>query len=184
MEGSTLVSTIQKVKIENLTETLFHSYGNLIHCGDRPPDFKGIKAELWRTPFEVKGTTELGFIRYGFQQLRFTKLERHFNVTQSFIPLGNKPAIMVVAPSKDTVDGNIIPRPEEVRAFLIDGSAGITLKKAIWHALDRFPLSPPHIDFVLITSKETTDDLQRKENKLTQTVDYEERYGVSFELTW
>ena len=175
--------TIQKVKIENLTENSFQPYGYPIDSGNRSPDFKGIKAELWRTPFEIEGTTELGFIRYGFQQLRFTKLERHFNVTQSFIPLGNKPSLMVVAPAKEPIDRNIIPKPEEVRAFLIDGSAGITLKKATWHALDRFPLYPPHVDFVLITSKETTDELQRKENKLTQTVDYEERYGVSFELT-
>jgi ureidoglycolate hydrolase len=74
------------------------------------------------------------------------------------------------------------------RAFLLDGSQGYALARGTWHSLDRYPLHPPDARWVIITDHETQDDLvtadaSKHEMRLTQEVDYEDRFGVRFVLT-
>jgi len=114
--------------------------------------------------------------------MRLSRLERHFNVTQAFVPLGSGPALLAVAASTDAAT---IPRPEEVRAFLIDGSCGYVLKRGTWHSPDRYPVQRGESRVVMVTSRSTQDELETKPRdawRLTQQVDYAERFGVTFQL--
>ncbi len=56
-----------------------------------------------------------------------TMLERHALGSQSFIPLGQRRFVIVVAPAGDA------PRMEDVRAFITNGEQGITLSPGVWH---------------------------------------------------
>ena len=58
---------------------------------------------------------------------RVTTLERHALGSQSFIPLGQRRFVMVVAPVGDA------PRVEDVRAFITDGAQGVVLAPGVWH---------------------------------------------------
>jgi ureidoglycolate lyase len=56
-----------------------------------------------------------------------TTLERHALASQSFIPLGQRRFVIVVAPA------GAAPRVADVRAFITDGAQGITLSPGVWH---------------------------------------------------
>lgn len=173
------------ISVEPLTEERFRPFGDLISATDRPVDFHGINSEGWKTNFEVDGPPVIMFLRSGNEGLRFTRLERHFGVTQTFIPLGQVPAVVAVGAPTDPSDPAAIPAPEEIRGFLIDGSVGYVLKRGTWHSLDRYPLSPASSDIVIISGQTTQDELEnapRDQWRLTQDVDYATQCGVTFEF--
>jgi len=181
------MTRVHELRIELLTEEAFRPFGQIISAKGRPPDFRGEGGTLgWSIDFRA-GTPLVTFLKTPFQGLQFKKLERHFNVTQAFIPLGGTAAVVAVAAPSQGADRDAIPQPEEVRAFLLDGTKGYALAKNTWHSLDRFPLYPPDTSFVMITDHETQDDLTLAYaagggGKLTLEVDYERRLGVTFAM--
>ncbi len=122
------------------------------------------------------------FYRSSSVGLRFNLLERHHYVTQSFVPLGTTPAVIAVAAP---TAADTIPEPEDLRAFLLDGTAGYVMQAGTWHALDRFPLSDAPADVVIITDKATQRELESNSAGpwvRTEAVDYAERFGIVFEF--
>jgi ureidoglycolate lyase len=180
------MATIHELRVEPLTEEAFAPFGQIISAKDRAPDFKTESGtEGWAVDFR-SGRPLIMLLRTKYQGLRFSKLERHFNVTQSFLPLGGAPAVVAVAPP--STDRNVIPAPADVRAFLLDGTQGYALARGTWHSLDRFPLYPPDTRWVILTDHETQDDLltaYRGEGgwTLSQEVDYQAHSGVTFALS-
>ncbi len=83
----------------------------------------------WRMGFAVDGDIELMFAHYVHRDIRWTLMERHFNVTQSFMALGGVSSVMVVADPTGDDATSPLPRPETVRAFHVDGSQGVMLWK-------------------------------------------------------
>ncbi len=175
---------LHEVRIESLVEDMFAPFGRLISTRDGPPDYRGASGtQGWHVAFE-SGQPLLSVLKTPYLGLQFAKMERHFHVSQAFVPLGGGPAVVAVAPP--TPDG---PRPqlEAIRAFLLDGSKGYVLHLGTWHSLDRFPLAPPDTTFLMITDQETQRDLTdsyagRERWALTQEVDLEVEYGVTVAL--
>jgi len=169
---------VQPVRIEPLTDAAFRPFGQILGAGDRPPDYRGDGGSYgWRVDFQADGGLRVGVSMSPFQGLRFARLERHFHVTQTFVPLDGSRAVVAVAPPTDPADREAIPAPESIRAFLIDGTKGYLLGKGTWHSIDRFPLAPPSTLFVVLNERETAEDPAR-----SQIVDYAARFGVTFEL--
>ncbi|MCG5262364.1 ureidoglycolate lyase [Cupriavidus gilardii] len=59
--------------------------------------------------------------------LALTSFERHPLGSQAFIPLGEAPFLVVVAPPGDTIE------PQAVRAFVTNGRQGVNYRKGVWH---------------------------------------------------
>jgi ureidoglycolate lyase len=176
------MSRIIRVSVEPLTEDAFRPFGELLSVKDRSPDFQGVSSAGWKAAFDATATPVIMLLSSQYVGMQFNLLEHHKNVTQTFIPLGGSPAIIAVA--APTTEGTI-PAPEDVRAFLLDGSAGYVLHKGTWHSLDRYPLRPPSSEIVIITSQDTQQELETVEQehwRLTRQVDYQAEYGVMFEL--
>jgi ureidoglycolate hydrolase len=174
-----------KVKVEPLTEAAFRPFGQLISLSDRPPDIEGVNSDSWKSSFEADGPTLVMLISSRNEGLRFTRLERHLGVTQTFIPLGQVPAVIAVAAPTTTDNPAAIPAPEDVHGFLIDGSAGYLLKRGTWHSLDRYPLSEQASQIVIITDHRTQKEIEHTpldQWHLTQNVDYATRFGITFEI--
>ncbi|UTW13220.1 ureidoglycolate lyase [Marinobacterium rhizophilum] len=74
--------------------------------------------------------------------LKVTMLERHPLASQAFIPQGQQPFIVIVAPPGETID------PADIRAFLCDGSQGINYHPGVWH--HSLLALRPNQDFVLV----------------------------------
>jgi ureidoglycolate lyase len=182
------MATVYQVKIEPLTDEGFAPFGETISAKDRAPDFRSASGtQGWAIDFRA-GRPLVMLLKTPYQGLTFTKLERHFNLTQAFIPLGGTPAVLAVAPPSPTEDGETVPPPDQIRAFLLDGTRGYALARGTWHSLDRFPLYPPDTTWVIITDHETQQDLNsayagRGGWQLTQEVDYAARFGATFALT-
>lgn len=109
--------------------------------------------------------------------LEVNQLEAHSGVTQSFFPAGRSAAVLVVAPP---TEAGVLPRREDARAFLLDGTAGYVLHKNTWHSLDRLPIGEEPTRWIMITDTETQRDLAGVEHgaaKLTRMIDLEAEWG-------
>ena len=93
--------------------------------------------------FAIDGEIELEFAEFDHKPvLEFTRMERHYNVTQAFFPLGNDASVTVFAPPTDPRDPLAVPKPADMRALYMDGAQGIMMWKGTWHS-GRFPARPP-----------------------------------------
>ena len=177
-----------EIAIEPLTAEAFEPFGQIIGRHGSPPVFSGPHIDSWRMDFGADGPVELMFSRYVYMPMEFGEMERHFNVTQSFVPLGDSPSVMVVAPRTGQGGGpKNWPRADSVRAFYVSANQGILLWKGTWHALTRFPARPPFADFALITGQETQSELERQRSDgtapvLTEVCDFTKAEGIVFNV--
>ena len=81
---------------------------DLLDHGGRP-SLSVFRANAVRLPFEVR------------------ELERHRLGSQTFLPLGGTPFVVVVALGDDA------PDDDTLAAFLVDGRCGITFGRGTWH---------------------------------------------------
>ncbi len=176
-----------ELRLETISEANFEAFGEILQKKSSIPAFTGKNMQSWRIQFSVEGKVELMLNRFYFQPFEFSKMERHFHVTQTFIPLGNMPMIMVVSASTQTDDWASVPKPEDIHAFYVDGTKGIMLRKGTWHALHRFPVHPPYVDIGLITEAETQKELELElagghKPRRTQVIDYEDLLNINFRI--
>lgn len=170
------------VRAEMLAPDTFLPFGQVLCLRDQPPDFHGTTSIGWKANYQGSGEPLIMTLSSRYVGMRCTTLERHLNVTQTFIPLGRVPSIIAVAAPTDR---DATPAPEDVRAFIIDGSCGYVLMAGTWHSPDRYPLYPPSAEIVIITSHDTQHELEtldRTEWQFTQAIDYQAEIGVTFEF--
>jgi ureidoglycolate lyase len=167
--GTKKPGMIHELKVEPLTAKAFKPFGELLDPKSRSPLRRSIVPDRG---FQILGKTVVATIWQPFQGRTFTQLERHFAVTQGFIPLSGSPSVVAVAPPTDPKDPNDIPDPNDVRAFLIDGSVGFRYKIGTWHSLNRYLLRPPGATFVILNVDPNP----------TEVVDYRKRFGITFKV--
>jgi ureidoglycolate hydrolase len=172
------------IELEPLSASAFAPFGQVIGLTEGPPVFRGPHIESWRHDFAADGDVEVMFTRYAHRAMTFSRVERHFAVTQAFVPLDGVPWVMAVAGPTIPEDPSAEPRPDSVRAFYVEGNRGIMLRKGAWHALTRFPVSSAGASF---TGKATQQELERQMRggpppTLTQVVDFGERFGVAVRI--
>jgi ureidoglycolate lyase len=160
---------LHELTIEPLTAKAFKPFGKVLDAPQRPANRRTL---VYDKGFGVDGKTTLGVIWQPFSGLTFSRLERHFNVTQAFVPLSGSLAVVAVAAPTDCDDPAAVPTPAQVRAFLIDGSVGFRYHVGTWHSLDRYVLHPPGATFAIINV----------EPNPTQVVDYADTFGVVFKI--
>jgi ureidoglycolate lyase len=158
---------IHELKIEPLTAEAFAPFGTLLDVRERPAGRRLIEYDK---AFHVAGSTKVGVIWEPYSDLTLTQLERHFSVTQSFIPLSGSVSVMAVARPTDPDDPKDVPGPDQVRAFLIDGTVGFRYDVGTWHSPNRSVLHPPGATFVIVSVEPSP----------TQVVDYGKAFGVAF----
>lgn len=159
------MGTVHRLKVEPMTADSFRPFGEMVETKAMPSH----ERQFFSVPFAIDGKTTVDVIWQPFAGKTFTQLERHFNVTQTFVPLGGSLAVVAVAPPTGPDE---IPNPEDVRAFLIDPERGYAYKVGTWHSLDRYILSPPGASFVILNVDPNP----------TEVVDYEQTRGIAFEV--
>ena len=107
--------------------------------------------------FACEGQVDLSLATLRRRPGRVRYLERHFQHTQTFIPLGGKPFVVVLAPP---TEGDM-PNLAQARAFRIDGAQGLALHVGVWHEFP-FPFEDD-TDIVVVLSSRTTLDLTSKD---------------------
>ena len=141
-----LMTLRRRLTIEPMTAESFAPFGRLLEPSGMPAD----RRVMTPSEFECDGGTTIHTIWQPSGGRSFSRLERHFGVTQTFFQLSGSPSVVCVARPTDLDDPNAVPRPEEVRAFLIDSGRGFSFGRGTWHSLDRYVLAPPGATFVIL----------------------------------
>lgn len=175
---------VHPLRVEPLTEDAFAPYGELLAERSRDPDLSIAGLRGWTAAFEADASTQLLFFTTDYKEPRFVAMERHLHVAQAVIPVRGAQLVAVAAPTGPG-DTDALPSPGDVRAFLAGEGQGYVMKPGTWHAVGRFPLSPPAADFVMITDVATSAELVERppaEWRRTQLVDFEQRFDTVFEF--
>ena len=135
-----------RLVIEPMTAESFAPFGRLLVSSQEPAERRVMTA----LPFECDGRTTVYAIWQPCKGRSFSRLERHFGVTQTFVQVSGSPSVVCVAAPTDLADPEAVPRPEDVRAFLIDPGRPFAFARGTWHSLDRYVLSPPGATFVIL----------------------------------
>ena len=181
--------TTIEIPVEPLTAVAFAPFGQLIGEQDSAPLFAAPGVKTWGVDFEIDGTLEVHYARFDHRsEMTFAMMERHFNVTQAFVPLDGAPNVNVFAAPTDADDLSAIPGREDMRAFYFDGGQGAMMWKGTWHS-SRIPARAPNAAVALITAAETTIELAkmlaagRYEGTMTQVVDFAKTFDQTFRIT-
>jgi len=130
---------IVKVPVVNATAENVAEYGLFIgtdvpSAGVKIPFYKGRVEEGHNLPFECTGKSVVRSARISKRSSEVVWLERHVNMTQLFIGLGDQPFAMVLGKPHDDSD---LPDVNDVRCFIIPPGHGVMIHKGTWHD---FPL--------------------------------------------
>lgn len=179
------MTDIRLLPLEPLTAGAFAPYGVLLSGGAGPADFARPALELWRLRFQAESPTRLQIMRYHRQKMRFSRLERHIAVTEARFPVAGAQAALIVADATPLDDPAAAPPPESLRAFHIDGAAGVLFHAGTWHGLDCYPLVGDHADFLFLSDEATEAEIEAwdspQSGARTHVVDYAGR-GIGFEV--
>lgn len=130
------------VKAEPLTREAFAPFGEVLGLEGLerlPIDIYGDRIDVYRPGvFESDQPVEFLLTRNRLREFRVHFLERHVELTQTFIPLAGHPFILAVAPP-DCREEDGVPALDAVRAFFVPGHTAVNLRRGTWHE-PPFPL--------------------------------------------
>ena len=92
------MSQVIEIKVEALSDEAFAPFGQLIGPREGTPAFGGEGLRSWRLEYDADGATEAMYIWFDYIPMTFSRIERHLNVTQAFVPLNAAEMVMVVGP--------------------------------------------------------------------------------------
>lgn len=150
-----------EIAIESFSAEAYAPFGHPICEPDRSADFVEAWSNAWLLPTDMDGRPQCVFLRHFPQPLSFSLMERHFHVAQGFVPISRHPYLIVVAPASQAR----LPARDAIRAFLLDGTFGLIIKRGVWHTLDRFPATDEPMDTLFLTELETQREIIEKDGR-------------------
>jgi ureidoglycolate lyase len=138
--SSTAIET-RTITVETVTPENFAPYGDYVapHGQERLPiNLYGEYVDTYKQVIESDQPLEymITTMRFRGNEVRF--IERHMELTQTFIPLGGAPYVLVVA-EPDCPEADGIPDVSHMRAFLTPGNVALQIHRGTWHEIP-FPL--------------------------------------------
>lgn len=122
--------------LETITPEAFAPFGTVLTPTGRnrlPIDTYGDRLNLYREDFETDQPIEWFIVHGRERPLSALFLERHQQLTQTFIPLGGHGLITIVARADAEIDGKGLVAQSETRAFLVPGDMPFQLHRGTWH---------------------------------------------------
>ncbi len=117
-----------------ITPERFAPYGDVIHASaDSKAAMNEARFERFSRLAEVDAECRHASISIARCKMptslpyRFDLIERHPLGSQAFIPLSHFKFFVVVAPAAESAE------PEDLRAFVTNGSQGVNYHKGVWH---------------------------------------------------
>lgn len=157
------------LSVKPATADALEGYGHIIAPARRIQDgntpYYGEAVRTDSIPFTSTDDTGLTLATLNPRPMEVRWMEYHNKHTQTFVPIGAKPFVMVLGrPTCRRPDGSwdkaALQQPalDEVEAFYFDGSAGFVLNIGTWHEFP-FPLER-ETNVVVILTHETSNNLR------------------------
>ena len=126
---------VKRLAIEALTAERFAPFGEVISADAAARHFpiNGGTTERYHDLANLDAGSDgkliVSILRGQPRELPFavTMLERHPLGSQAFVPLGQQPYLVVVAPTGEA------PEPDALRAFFAQPGQGVNYAKGVWH---------------------------------------------------
>ena len=96
-----------RLVIEPMTAESFAPFGRVLESSEEPVE----RRVMTPLPFDCDGRTTVHAIWQPCTGRSFSRLERHFGVTQTFVQVAGSPSVVCAAPPTDLVDEGAVPRP-------------------------------------------------------------------------
>ena len=126
---------MKEIVAEPLTAKAFKPFGDVVEAAGAPDRMinEGLCArhdDLARLDFGPEGRAGVSIFKSRLRKLpyRLEMLERHPDGSQAFLPLGEDPFLVIVAPDEDGCPG-------APRAFITDAGQGVNYKRGAWHGV-------------------------------------------------
>lgn len=145
MSADTPSAAVHEVVARPATRETFAPFGELLSTEGLEPyqrgsSFYATESRLYR-PGALVSTRPVEYLIYEAapRPLQIVFLERHVELTQSFVSLGAQPYVVAVARPGADEDEHGFPALHEIHAFVVPGDAGANLHLGTWHE-PPFPL--------------------------------------------
>lgn len=155
---------MSEIRVEPLDPREFEPFGVVLgEPVEAPPSVEREDLVAWLGISDLLGMDAeravWGYLKIYRQSSPVDQLERHCQTAEAFIPLEGS-SVIVVAPPSHPKDPAASPNEEAIRAFLLDGKAGIFLPPGVWH----WAPSPvtEEATFLLLLHKEIGDDIDAR----------------------
>lgn len=136
MTDNTFDIPVYRASRENTKEFGVFIGKDVPNAGLTIPFYKGNVEEGHNIAFECVGNVVFRTARIHKRPPELKWIERHLNMTQLFIGLGNQPFAMVLGKPTHQLGQNA-PKFEDLRCFIFPAGHGIMIHKGTWHD---FPL--------------------------------------------
>jgi ureidoglycolate lyase len=125
------------IRVEPLTAEAFAPFGRVLgQPSAAAPDAARDDLEAWVNFSDLMGLERAEpmwtFLRVRHHTQPVTRLERHVHAAKAIIPLEGT-CVLVAALGGGPDDPGALPDENTLRAFLLDGSAGVLLPRGCWH---------------------------------------------------
>jgi len=152
---------MSEIRVEPLDPEAFAPFGKVLgkpQAGAPAAEREDLTA--WLGISDLLGmegeSTVWGYLSCHRHTLPLDQLERHCRTPEAFIPLEGSSVIVVLPPS-DPNDPTASPDESAMRAFLLDGSAGVFFRAGVWHWAP-FAITE-NATFLLLLCEDVGDDI-------------------------
>lgn len=127
------------ITVEPLTEAAFAEFGHVLgEPSATKPNIQDQVSDVWLGVTDLMdiGTVpgrQITYLKILNRPPVYDRIEKHETSAEAFIPLEGK-SVLLVVPANGT-EGDDLPDMRRARAFLMDGSKGILMRRGIWHAV-------------------------------------------------
>ncbi|MBK1789193.1 ureidoglycolate lyase [Prauserella cavernicola] len=173
--------TVHTIVPRPVTAEGFAPFGDVISADETPRLpinlYGGKNAVLGPVVLQSDETPEFIYFRVGYRGGDIRYLERHTGMTQTFIPLGGVPYVIVVAAPDAPLESGF-PAFDSVHAFHVPGDVVLNIHRGTWHE-PPFPTRDGQ-KFLLTSQPEVTKGLQASvdENGEVHLFDVDKRNPV------
>lgn len=132
---SVAIHTTRQIPAQTATPENFAPFGVLLTAQGRkrlPINTYGASFDLYREGFESDQPIEWFIVNGTHRGYGVLFLERHMQLSQTFIPVGGRPFYTIVA-RPGAREENGFPALDELRAFLVPGDTAIQIHRGCWH---------------------------------------------------
>ncbi len=162
MYGTKSNLSSQKLVPQPLTAESFKLYGDVIETTDRPSreinhGYANRYEHLAHLDITDGGKPALSIFKAKPLPLplHISKMERHPNASQAFIPKGNGQFLIAVAKPSNEFD------PDELRVFVTNGRQGVNYARGVWHHF--LMVLGEEQEFIVIDRSDPDDNTQEIE---------------------